>query len=66
MEEIDRIRSEIEKNMIEKQQIGEIEEKIELLIEENSNLNNLLAQKDEEIFYLRKGGDQGQGLMQKD
>ena len=52
-EEVEKTRSEMERILNENQQIGEIEMKTELLIEENSNLNNLLAQKDEEIFYLR-------------
>lgn len=53
LEEVEKLRMELEKNVADSQQIGEIEMKTELLIEENSNLNNLLAEKEEEIFNLK-------------
>jgi len=60
MEEMEKVRAEFERSVGENQQIGEIEMKTELLIEENSNLNNLLAQKDEEIFELKSKLMEGQ------
>lgn len=53
MDEVEKLKQDLEKNIADNQQIGEIEMKTELLIEENSNLNNLLAEKDEEIFNLK-------------
>ncbi len=54
LEEMEKMKMEFEKSVIENQQIGEIELKTELLIEENMNLNNIMTQKDEEIFYWKK------------
>lgn len=53
LEEVEKLRMDLEKNIADSQQIGEIEMKTELLIEENSHLNNLLAEKEEEIFTLK-------------